>query len=88
MDYIVRVHRGKPGDTQDHADVPDLQGDARGLLRLALASRIREVHEASRGTYGSPRVYQVLRRNRANGRAGGAHAFIRYAGAIAMRSEA
>ena len=28
----------------------------------ALASRIRVVHEASRGTYGSPRVYQVLRR--------------------------
>ncbi len=27
-----------------------------------LASRIRVVHEASRGTYGSPRVYQVLRR--------------------------
>ena len=54
----------------------------------ALASRIRVVHEASRGTYGSPRMYQVLRRNRANGRAGGAHAFIRYAGAIAMRSGA
>ena len=27
-----------------------------------LAERIREVHEASRGTYGSPRVYQALRR--------------------------
>ena len=26
-----------------------------------LARRIREVHRASRGTYGSPRVYQVLR---------------------------
>jgi len=28
----------------------------------ALAERIRVVHQASRGTYGSPRVYQVLRR--------------------------
>jgi transposase InsO family protein len=27
-----------------------------------LAERIRAVHEASRGTYGSPRVYQVLHR--------------------------
>ena len=28
----------------------------------ALLSRIRRVHEASRGTYGSPRVFQALRR--------------------------
>jgi len=27
-----------------------------------LAARIRAVHETSRGTYGSPRIYQVLRR--------------------------
>jgi len=27
-----------------------------------LADRIRAVHAASRGTYGSPRVYQVLRK--------------------------
>ncbi len=29
----------------------------------ALLGRIRRVHEASRGTYGSPRVYQVLRKH-------------------------
>jgi transposase InsO family protein len=28
----------------------------------ALVGRIRRVHEASRGTYGSPRVYQALRK--------------------------
>ena len=32
----------------------------------ALVRRIRRVHQASRGTYGSPRVYQVLRKQGCN----------------------
>jgi transposase InsO family protein len=35
---------------------------ARARQNEVLAERIRRVHEASRGTYGSPRVYQVLSR--------------------------
>ncbi len=34
---------------------------ARVRAKLALVGRIREVHERSRGTYGSPRVFQQLR---------------------------
>lgn len=33
----------------------------REYQNAALAQRVRRVHEASRGTYGSPRVYQALR---------------------------
>jgi transposase InsO family protein len=36
---------------------------SRDVANAALVERIRRVHEASRGTYGSPRVHQQLRRH-------------------------
>jgi putative transposase len=38
------------------------QGSERERQNAKLAERIRAVHHQSRGTYGSPRVYQALRR--------------------------